>query len=470
MRHIDSELLLKVLEGQLPPRTLLRVLAEHLRELCPECGATLQMLIEAGDDETAGLVLAESPDEEFSTSAELGTPCQGATCSPYSNAFQQAGQRAIEYAAALSGERRRARRDLDELLALPTTERRRRIADAHTRFRSRSLVELLIEESHSRVRQNPEEARELAELAPAILYWMPGDARRSWANRAYARSLAHRANALRVGGDLHAADEVFHELGAFMARKVIDGEELHAEVGSLKASLRTDQRRFDEAEGLLDQAILLSRSCRDDNALAKNLIKRADVQRMNDRHEASAASLTQALTLLDRETDGFLYLCAVGTLCLHHCDTGRFVEAETLLAESAGLIAVNSDRWLKLRIRHLRARIAQGLGHSAEAESLYLSTREGYIEQNLAYDAATASLDLATLYLELGQHAELKHTAREIQTIFVAREVHREAFAALLLFERAAAAERVTAETIQGLRRFLERTRSDKRLLAAEPS
>jgi len=470
MRHIDSELLLKVLEGQLPPRTLLRVLAEHLRELCPECGATLQMLVEAGDDEATSLVLAESPEEAFATTVELATPCHAATCSPYSNAFQQAGQRAIEYAAGLSGERRQARRDLDELLALPTSERRRRIADAHTRFRSRSLVELLIEESHNRVRQSPEEARELAELAPAILYWMPGDARRSWANRAYARSLAHRANALRVGGELHAADEVFHELGAFMARKVIDGEELHSEVSSLKASLRTDQRRFDEAEQLLDQAILLCRSCRDENGLAKNLIKRADVQRLNDRHEESATSLSQALTLLDREADPFLYLCAVGTLCLHRCDTGRFAEAEALLAENSGLIAANSDRWLELRIRHLRARIAQGLGDSEEAEQLYLSTREGFLEQDLAYDAATASLDLATLYLELSRHGELKRTAREIQTIFVARDVHREAFAALLLFERAAAAERVTVETIQGLRRFLERTRNDKRLLAAEPS
>jgi tetratricopeptide (TPR) repeat protein len=428
------------------------------------------MLVEAGDDEATGLVLAESPGAAFATSAELATPCQSATCSPYSKAFQQAGQRAIEYAAGLSDERRRARRDLAELLALPSTERRRRIADAHTRFRSRSLVELLIEESHSRVRESPEEARELAELAPAILYWMPGDARRAWADRAYARSLAHRANALRVGGDLHTADEVFRELGAFMARKVIDGEELHAEVTSLEASLRTDQRRFDEAEQLLDQAILLSRSCRDENGLAKNLIKRADVQRLNDRHEESAASLVQALTLLDRETDAFLYLCAVGTLCLHNCDTGRFAEAEALLAENAGLIAANADRWLELRIRHLRARIAQGLGHSAEAESLYLSTREGYLEQNLAYDAATASLDLATLYLELGRHSELKRTAQGIQSIFVTRDVHREAFAALLLFERAAAAERVTAETIHGLRRFLERTRSDKRLLAAEPS
>ena len=476
MRHIDSQLLLNVLEGKLPPRTLLRVLAEHLRELCPECGATLQLLVDAEPSTLAELAVPELAAETAAFDA-LPRPdgddpgvAHHAACSPYTAAFQQAGRRAVEYAAGLAGERRRAQRDLAALLALPASERRRRIANAHTRFRSRSFAELLVEHSRFAVRHDPEEARDLAELVAAVLYWMPGHAGRTWADQVYARSLAHRANALRVAGDLRAADEAFREVHALIARQAIDGEELHAEVVSLEASLRSDQRRFADAERLLDRAILFCRAAGDETGLAKNLIKRAEMQRLNDRLDESAASLSQALGLLDRDRDGFLYLCAIGSLSLHLCDAGRFAEAEEMVAAHAGLLDVAGDRWLELRMMLLRGRVAHGLGRVEEAERLFLVARDGHLEQRQGFDVALVSLDLASLYLEQGRTAELKRAARLMQPLFEARDVHREALAALILFEQAALAERVTEDTIQGLRRYLERTRSDRRLLAVEPS
>jgi hypothetical protein len=446
MRHIDSDLLRGVLDGQLAPRALLRVLCEHLKDLCPQCGANLELLVE-GDEELLRAVTRE------------GSTAGGQR---YAAAFHRAGCLVAERAEDLDDERARARRELDDLLALPAAQRASRVASAHRRFRSRALVDLLLEETRSRMRSDPVEGIALAELVPVILYWTPGAAGTSWAEATYARSLALRANALRIGGELPQADAVFRELHRFVADHPLEGEELHAELASLEASLRLNQDRLEEAEELLDRAIALSGAAGDAASVAKNLIKRGDVQRLNDRLDASGDSLRAALRVLGPDDDTHLVLCAVGALGLYLCAVGEAGEAEDLLARHAPLLRGHDDVWMDLRMKVLRGRIAHGLGRSDEAERLLLAARQGYLDRELGYDAALVTLDLALLYLDQGRTAELKDAARLMQPIFEVRNVHRQALAALMLFEQAAAAEKVTEQTIHGLRRYLERTRIER--------
>jgi hypothetical protein len=68
------------------------------------------------------------------------------------------------------------------------------------------------------------------------------------------------------------------------------------------------------------------------------------------------------------------------------------------------------------------------------------------------------------LYLRRGRTAELKRLARLMAPIFDAQDVHREAVAALLLFQKAVAAEQVTTESILRLRTYLHRAQSDPKL------
>jgi hypothetical protein len=58
---------------------------------------------------------------------------------------------------------------------------------------------------------------------------------------------------------------------------------------------------------------------------------------------------------------------------------------------------------------------------------------------------------------EQGRIEELKRLAAELMAVFSAREVHREATAALVLFQRACEEERVTAELIARLATLLRR-------------
>jgi hypothetical protein len=67
------------------------------------------------------------------------------------------------------------------------------------------------------------------------------------------------------------------------------------------------------------------------------------------------------------------------------------------------------------------------------------------------------SLDLALIYQQQDRTGELMRLAEEMHVLFSAEEVHREALAALLMFEEAARKVQVTAETIRRVAGSLRR-------------
>jgi len=87
--------------------------------------------------------------------------------------------------------------------------------------------------------------------------------------------------------------------------------------------------------------------------------------------------------------------------------------------------------------------------------------RDELVASGLAYDAALAALDLAALYARAGRAAESKRLAAEMLPIFRSREVHREALAALVVFQRAAEMETVTLALVEEISRYLEQARLD---------
>ncbi len=68
-----------------------------------------------------------------------------------------------------------------------------------------------------------------------------------------------------------------------------------------------------------------------------------------------------------------------------------------------------------------------------------------------------AGLDLALLYVHQDRTAEVKRLAEEMVPIFMAQDVHREATAALLLFQEAARREAVSAAMLTELLAYLRR-------------
>jgi tetratricopeptide (TPR) repeat protein len=468
MRHIDDDLLLMILEGQTAPRVLLQLMYDHLRDLCPECRTNLELV----SSEMGWSLDATTPAEP------APVPPRGRTAVPstesgepaYAGAFDAASRAALRCAGNVEEERRRARRDLAELLALAPTERRHRVAAARSPFRSRALAELLLEECRASVRRDPEGVLHLAELVPLLLDGMPGAAGQPWGEELQARALAHRGNALRVGGDLAAADGAFLALHRFLDRHALLLDDLHPEVASLEASLRDEQGRFQDAVELLDVAVKLAQVMGDDSELARFLVQRGDVHRYNGSLDEARRDLRQALARLDPEVDSYVYLCAVGNYGLYLCEAGEHEEAGRLLERHETLLRRHGDAWVKLRTLALRGYIAHGRGDAEAAERYYLDARDGFAAEGLPFRAALLSLELARLYLEQERHRDLAALARWMGTVFDSHELPNQTTVALMLFQQAVTAQQITLEALDGLRVCLEQAQVAARRAGARPS
>lgn len=151
--------------------------------------------------------------------------------------------------------RREAGRDAEELLALPPDERRRNLFKAHHRFRSPYLAEALLAECRRQlqVEKDPWAAHELAQLAGDVALRS-----KTWAaspdivRELAVRATAQKANALRLLGDLAAAERLLTR--ALESLRELPEPLARAEVFVCAALLRHDQGQRDRALRLLGWA------------------------------------------------------------------------------------------------------------------------------------------------------------------------------------------------------------------------
>jgi hypothetical protein len=112
----------------------------------------------------------------------------------------------------------------------------------------------------------------------------------------------------------------------------------------------------------------------------------------------------------------------------------------------------------------VKARLAAGLGKREEAIAALEEVREAFNSREIPYDAALATLELPTLYLEDGRTGEVQILALELKWIFTAEGIEREALAALRLFYEAAEQEALTVELARRMVSFLYRAQHDPEL------
>ena len=168
-----------------------------------------------------------------------------------------------------------------------------------------------------------------------------------------------------------------------------------------------------------------------------------------------------------------LYLCARYNLTRFLTEDGQFEEAADALAADEDLYREFPEAWTQLRLTWLRGKIAAGRGESDAAEKAFLEARDGFIAEGIGYDAAMVTVeDLALLYLREGRTADVKRLAEEILPIFQSQDVHREAVAALRLFQEAARQEQLTVQVVREYVRYLREARTEPSLpfQPAQPS
>jgi tetratricopeptide (TPR) repeat protein len=345
----------------------------------------------------------------------------------------------------------------DELwsrLANLSAEARLAVVQVAEEYQNWALCERICQESEIEASRDVERAASLARLAQEVAERVPGP--EAWRNHMRGYAAAHSANVIRVSGDLNISDAAL-ENALHLSRVGSDpGAVLDpGRLLDLEASLRRDQRRFEEALALLDQAIAVGRSP------ARSLIKKGFTLEVMGDYERAVETLLQAAPLVESENDPRLLYMLRFNLAVNFCHTGRFEEANHLVSAVQELVSSRGDENEILRVVWLEGRIAAGLGRSEEALKLLQQARRKFSDRNMMADAALILLEEAVLHLETGRTAEVKELARDLVKVFESKGVHREALAALLLFQEAAESETATAGLARRLLAFLHRARHD---------
>lgn len=167
---------------------------------------------------------------------------------------------------------------------------------------------------------------------------------------------------------------------------------------------------------------------------------------------------------MDRHGEPRLWYQQRFNLAVNYCHLARYSEAARLVHQVREVATDLRDQIFLNRVTWLDGRLAAGMGQPKEALRLLRRAQGGFTALNMWYDVALALLEVAALLLDQGRTAEVKALIPGLAEVFRSREVHREALAALRLFEEATELETATAELARRVLRFLFRARYDQDL------
>jgi tetratricopeptide (TPR) repeat protein len=328
---------------------------------------------------------------------------------------------------------------LDDLLR-HTPERRMVLVRNSGRFRSLSLCALLLESSRQEGYKDPAEGEWQANLVLALADRLDPE----WYGARVledvrARSFMLIGNARRVASDLWGAEQAFRTAEAHLRQGTGDRLE-RARLLGFRACLRRAQRRFEEAASLFKRAAAVFLATGEAHAAAEAIIGLAVACQYQGEPEEAIRLLREADGLIDPRMDSRLHLYVRFNLIVSLAEAGRFREAEALLARSRDFRQV-SDPKRRLWLLWLEAKLALGRGQLPQGARLLVRVRNGFVACGDGYRAALVCLHLAEICARLGRPGLTKRLASEVIPIFQSLGIVREALAARIVLEQAAAAE-----------------------------
>lgn len=186
-------------------------------------------------------------------------------------------------------------------------------------------------------------------------------------------------------------------------------------------------------------------------------------EQMGD-YEKAVEAFLQAEPLIAREAEPRLMNVVLFDLAAAYVHLDRFTEAAPLVRQVQELAFRLGDDIDLGKLAWLRGRIAAGFGRLREAMGLLEEARRKFVAEGMLYDLALVLLEKAAVLLAQGQLSEARILAKELNETFKSKEIHREALAALRIFQEAAERETATAELARRVVRFLYRARYDQDL------
>ncbi len=360
----------------------------------------------------------------------------------YDPAITSAVTAALRRWRSLERERAGADAQIDRLLAGETIAKK-------SAFWTWGLCERLLERSWDLRHKDP--ARMLAMARHAV-----ETAQRLHAHRhgAYnvedllARAWGGLTNAYRIADQLSLAETALEQAFAAFHR----GSRpplLRARLAEISASLLCDQRQFPAAFRALDLSCRLYRKHKARHDAGRTLIQKGLHSGYTGDPEEGIQLLARGLRLLDRDRDPKLIFQALHNILLFRVERGDFKAARRQIWEMRPLYRVHDDRLAEVKLRWVEGKVFLGLGEVDRAARAFEQARESFLEEELSYDAALVSFDLAAIWLRGGKRQEVRRLLHEMLETFRARYIAREAIATLLLLRDAAERDELTLDLLE---------------------
>jgi tetratricopeptide (TPR) repeat protein len=458
-KHLDSRLLERLLQGAISPAEA-RELVRHLAESCPDCGRIAGLHgLAAGALKTEALspILAGAGTEGIPGEPEKGI------------SFERVRQRLEGAASLVVRQREEAPALLAELDRHPL-ERQRMLVRNNARFQTLPLADLLLERAWSAGLEEPAAGEAIADLACELMDQIePALFGGEVLNDLRARAWAYRGNFRRIATDFRGAEEALQSAEVFLERGTGDILE-QARLQGLRGSLCVAQYRIEEAQELYLKAFHTYIATEEGHLAGRTLLQLGHVAKGAGQLEQAMRLFEEGLERVDPEQEPRLLFVGHQNLLGCLIELGRFEEASAQLPLVRRLTVDRATRADLLNLRWREGHILQGLGHDSRAEAAFLEVRKGFIELEIAYEAAFVSLDLAALYLRQGRTAEIRQLVGEVVPIFQSRDVHRDALAAVLLLQRAVAMETLTLKTVEEVAEVIRRSPGKPASRREEPS
>jgi tetratricopeptide (TPR) repeat protein len=414
---IDLELLARLSTGSASPDEVTRLLVPHLLETCPSCRALYGRLQEIkGDlgyfDELVALLESET---------------------------------APDLAAALE--------------ALSPAEQLR-AAETDETFHTWGLCVYLIQQSKDACLTDARRATDLAILAVRIALALPkASYHPDWVRDLQARAFAYLANALKVAGELSAADLAF----ADAERRFTWQSPLpEAELLLLKSSLRREQRRYPEALEASAAALKIYRDLSDRQGILTSHLLQAKVYEATEDWASACDVLRRAETEASLADDPRLFSMIQANLVTCLVQAGHPAEAQKRLPHAKALYGQYGGDADRLRLRWTGALLLQALGRIDDAVPELEAVQTEFLDRRMPFDATLVSLDLAVALFHAGRSEALKTLAAEILPIFETRGLTTEAVVAYTLLQLQRAVEGRTF-TVQLAAELARRVRAEGR-------
>ena len=288
------------------------------------------------------------------------------------------------------------------LLAVPPGRRGLVLRNSRRCF---ALVEGLAAHCFSlRFRSLPEmlsAGRLAAEVAEELT---PAQARRAAGEMAELRAHASAVygNALRVAGDLPAAERTLTAAERHLRAGTGERRELEPLLLELIASLREAQEEYAEAHRLLARAADIRGELGDREGLGKVRIQQGIVFGSMGSPDRAVVVLVEAINLVERDRD--LARSAFHSLAWYLVEAYRPERARAVLEQARNLLA-EGDELIQLKAQWLEAKLAAAFQETAEtARRHYEEARRGYTERGMHQEAAFISLDLKLLETTRPRH------------------------------------------------------------------